>query len=108
MVGLSEEYRVLFEGGFTIADECLARAIRSIDLRFGQGYAKAHPELVATYMDIATQEFNTSSSQKRQMELVHGALSRISTLVEEILELFPERRRGKEYEEIIHKPPSHD
>lgn len=89
MIGLSEEYRVLFEGGFAIADECLARAIRNIDLRFGQGYAKTHPELVATYMEIAAQEFNTSSSQKRQRELVHGALSRVSVLVEEILERFP-------------------
>ena len=90
MVGLSEEYRALFEGGVVIADECLARAIRSIDLRFGQGYAKAHSELVATYMQIAAQEYNTSSSQKRQIELVHGALSRISVLVEDALGRFPE------------------
>ena len=91
MLGLSEEYRTLFEGGFAIADECLARAIRSIDLRFGQGYAKSHPEFVATYMEIAAQEFNTSSSQKRQRELVQGALSRLSALVDEILEQFPKK-----------------
>lgn len=86
MVGLSEEYRTLFEGGFTIADECLLRAIRSIDLRFGQGYAKAHPELLATYMQIAAQEFNTSSSQKRQHDLVQGALSRLTALVTDAIE----------------------
>lgn len=91
MLGLSEEYRILFEGGFAIADECLARAIRNIDLRFGQGYAKSHPELVTTYMNIAAQEFNTSSSQKRQRELFQGALSRLSILVEEVLEQLPER-----------------
>jgi len=96
MLGLSEEYRILFEGGFAIADECLARAIRSIDLRFGQGYAKAHPELVATYMQIAAQEYNTSSSQKRQRELVQGALSRLSVLAKEVLERFPDRDRGEE------------
>ena len=86
MINLSEDYRVLFEGGFTIADECLARAIRSIDLRLGQGYAKTHPELVATYMTIAAQEFNTSASQKRQWDLVDNTVGRISVLVEEILE----------------------
>ena len=91
MLGLSEEYRVLFEGGFSIADECLARAIRSIDLRFGQGYAKAHPELVATYMQVAAQEFNTSSSQKRQRELVQAALSRLRIMLEEVLDRFPAR-----------------
>ena len=91
MLGLSEEYRILFEGGFAIADECLARAIRNIDLRFGQGYAKSHPELVVTYMNIAAQEFNTSSSQKRQRELFQGALNRLSILVEEVLEQLPER-----------------
>jgi len=88
MLGLSEEYRTLFEGGFSIADECLARAIRSIDLRFGQGYAKAHPELVAAYMQIAAQEFNTSSSQKRQREIVQAALSQLRMIVEEVLERF--------------------
>ena len=91
MLGLSEEYRVLFEGGFSIADECLARAIRSIDLRLGQGYAKAHPELVATYMQIAAQEFNTSSSQKRQRELVQATLSQLQIMVEEVLDRFPAR-----------------
>jgi len=95
MRNLSEEYRVLFEGGFTIADECLARAIRNIDLRFGQGYAKAHPELVATYMTIAAQEFNTSSSQRRQWELVGNALSRVSAIVNEILERIPEPNESK-------------
>ncbi len=95
MLGLSESYRILFEGGFAIADECLARAIRSIDLRFGQGYAKAHPELVATYMGIAAQEYNTSSSQKRQRELVQDALSRLSVLVDEVLDRFPEKNRVK-------------
>lgn len=103
MLGLSEEYRTLFEGGFAITDECLARAIRSIDLRFGQGYAKAHPELVATYMEIAAQEYNTSSSQKRQRELAQGALSRLSALVDEILERFPEKIEEEVSREIIHK-----
>ncbi len=82
MVHLSEEYRILLEGGFAIADECFARAIRSIDLRFGQGYAKSHPEIVATYMTIAAQEYQTSSSQKRRRELVDNAVSRLSVLAD--------------------------
>ena len=85
MVSLSEDFRVLFEGGFNIADECLSRAIRSIDLRFGQGYAKSHPELVATYMSIAAQEFNSSSMQKRQYTLVENSLTRLNTMLEELL-----------------------
>ena len=96
MLGLSEEYRVLFEGGFSIADECLARAIRSIDLRFGQGYAKAHPELVATYMQVAAQEFNTSSSQKRHRDLVQAALNRLRIIVEEVLGRFSAKGEGEE------------
>ena len=96
MLGLSEEYRVLFEGGFAVADECLARAIRSIDLRFGQGYAKSHPELVAMYMQVAAQEFNTSSSQKRQRDLVQAALSRLRIMLEEVLDRFPARKEGEE------------
>ena len=90
MLGLSEEYRTLFEGGFAIADECLARAIRNIDLRFGQGYSKGHPELVIAYMHIAAQEYTTTSSQKRQQDLVHSAISRVSALAREILDHFPD------------------
>ena len=93
MINLSEEYRILFEGGFVIADECLARAIRSIDLRFGQGYAKTHPELVATYMTIAAQEFHTSSSQKRQREIFESALNRATVMVDMLMERFPEKQQ---------------
>ncbi|MBD3308542.1 hypothetical protein GF339_19100 [candidate division KSB3 bacterium] len=91
LAGLSDEYRILFEGGFAIADECLTRAIRSIDLRFGQGYAKAHPELVTTYMTIAAQEFNTSSSQKRQREVIQGTVSRLSALIDDVLQRLTEK-----------------
>ena len=96
MIQLSEDFRTLFEGGFTIADECLTRAIRSIDMRFGQGYAKSHPELVATYMSIAAQEFNSSSTQKRQYTLVENSLSRLNVMLEELLAQYRPGNAGKE------------
>jgi hypothetical protein len=36
------------------ADEYLWRAIEDIDKRLGKGYAKAHPELIAAYMQAAS------------------------------------------------------
>jgi len=41
------------------ADEYLAQAIKSIDKRFGKGYAQQHPELVAAFMKVAAQDFQT-------------------------------------------------
>jgi len=42
------------------AHEYLLKAVRHIDDQFGKGYAKAHPELVAAFMDVAAKDFNNA------------------------------------------------
>jgi hypothetical protein len=42
------------------ADEYLREAIERIDLRLGHGYAKAHPELIAAFMQTAALDFGAA------------------------------------------------
>ena len=42
------------------ADEYLLRAIFCIDERLGEGSAKANPQLVAAFMQVAAQDFATA------------------------------------------------
>lgn len=42
------------------ADEYMTKAIRDIDELLGKGYAKQHPELIATYMQTAAIDFGTA------------------------------------------------
>lgn len=46
------------------ADEYLLQAIDCIDRRLGDGYARAHPELIAAFMNIAARDFHTSLTVK--------------------------------------------
>lgn len=39
-------------------------ARRHIDLEWGKGYAKAHPEMVAAYMQVAASDYNTAITAK--------------------------------------------
>lgn len=56
------------------AETYLDHAIIDIDKRLGQGYAKAHPELVAAYMQTAAIDFATTFG----MQGVASALDRIA------------------------------
>lgn len=42
------------------AETYFNQAIRIIDEKFGEGYAKEHPELVAGFMNTAARDFDTS------------------------------------------------
>ena len=46
------------------ASDYLAHAHEAIDRRFGEGYAAKNPQLVASFMQVASADFNTSSTAK--------------------------------------------
>lgn len=41
------------------AEEYFLHAIRIIDNKFGNGYAKDHPELIGAFMQTSAKEYNT-------------------------------------------------
>lgn len=49
-----------FRQAWLSADDYMEVAIRQIDLRFGEGYAENHPELVAAFMRTCAQDFHTT------------------------------------------------
>jgi hypothetical protein len=53
------------------ADEYLHKAVEGIDGVFGEGFAKAHPELIAAHMQTAALDFGAS--------VIANALRSIST-----------------------------
>ena len=59
-----------------ITDQYLQESIRSIDSHFGDGYAKKNPDLVGTYITVASYEFRTSTWCKALWEVAE-AIERI-------------------------------
>jgi hypothetical protein len=59
------------------AHDYMLNARVDIDSIFGAGYAKAHPELVAAYMQTAVRDFHTTFTVHSQQTLVH-AIDRIA------------------------------
>jgi len=47
------------QAGYT-AEAYFNKAVSVIDEKFGEGYAKAHPEFVAGFMNTAVQDFHTA------------------------------------------------
>jgi hypothetical protein len=72
---------LLKQAGMTAADY-LSDAVRHIDKTFGDGYAKANPLLVAEFMRVAGNDFNTASAVK----VMSAALRELAFNVERIAE----------------------
>lgn len=62
------------------AETFMVRAKRKIDEEFGDGYAAAHPELVAAFMKVASEQFAVNSSGK----VFGSALDRMADAIEQL------------------------
>ena len=49
--------RELMDQASVTASKYMRQAVASIDEQFGDGYAKAHPELVAAFVQAASRDF---------------------------------------------------
>lgn len=59
-MAITASYETLMRQAPMTADEYLHAAVRSLDKQFGEGYAQAHPELVAGYMKVCASDFGAS------------------------------------------------
>ena len=55
-------YDTLMDQAASTADTYLMRAIESIDSHLGEGYAKAHPELIGAFMHTANKDFTSAAT----------------------------------------------
>lgn len=82
------------------------RATRTIDRKFGEGYAEKHPELVGDYMKTAAMDFDTCMKRQAldglsgEVSCVHLSISGLSDAVwkflppvEEFISFMPRGRR---------------
>lgn len=65
---ISATVETLLKQALMTAHVYLCEAIKSIDQKMGDGYAKLHPELIAAYMAAAASDFNTSVQAKSLAE----------------------------------------
>lgn len=65
------------------AEAYFNQAVRIIDEKFGEGYAKEHPELITGYMDTAAQDYNTGMMRQGFNHLSND-LDRLASAAEEL------------------------
>lgn len=79
------DYETLLRQASETAHGYLIKAVRYIDDQFGKGYAKAHPELVAAFMGVASKDFNNAVFCKSLQE-ASDTLADAARRVEEVIE----------------------
>ena len=57
---ITADHKTLMRQAPMTAHEYFHEAIKSIDDRFGDGYAQAHPELIGAFMQTAARDFQTA------------------------------------------------
>lgn len=60
-MAITASYDTLMRQASMTVEDYMSAAIRSIDKKFGEGYAKANPVLVAAYINGCTKDFGTSA-----------------------------------------------
>jgi len=63
----------LMKQGTQTASFYMDAACESIDFKFGKGFAKAHPELLAAFMQTAALDF-MATTQHQQLESIADTL----------------------------------
>jgi hypothetical protein len=59
-MAITADYTTLMDQASMTADAYLNTAKQKIDSTFGDGYAAKHPDLIAAFMNAASQDFNTA------------------------------------------------
>ncbi len=77
---VTANFDTLMRQASSTASDYMRAAVDAIDKQFGTGYAKAHPELVAAFMQTAAADFSAGLSSKT---LGH-ALTRITTAIDDL------------------------
>ena len=58
---VTASFEELINQATTTTDEYMYKAVKRIDERFGEGYAKEHPELVGQMVQAAAMDFASNS-----------------------------------------------
>lgn len=72
----------LFRQAPATAHDYMTNAVKDIDAYFGKGFAKAHPELIAAYMQTAAIDMS-GAVIARAVETLADAVEQVSNAIEE-------------------------
>ena len=79
---VTADFTELLEQGAITAEHYMRLAVKSIDARFGEGYAKDNPELVVGFMRAATDDLSAAVLAKT----IPDALDEIAYSVSKVAE----------------------
>ena len=65
---ITADHTTLMRQAPMTAHEYFHAAIKSIDDRFGDGYAQEHPELIAAFMQTAARDFQTAITARTMQD----------------------------------------
>ena len=60
------------------ADVYFRAAIKTIDGKFGAGFAKKHPELIGAFMQAASRDFQTTVTTQALQEIAGALENRVA------------------------------
>lgn len=87
---ITADFHTLMKQASGTAQDYMCEGQRKIDQAFGDGYAAEHPELVATFMQVAASDFNTAST----MKIVEALAEEIGGRLGQIAEAFSQNGTG--------------
>lgn len=83
---ITADFGTLFDQSWKSAADYLAHSHEEIDVRFGEGYAKKNPQLVAAFIQAANSDFVSAVNLKVVQAMAARLADSISELADSLRE----------------------
>ncbi len=90
---ISADWTTLMRQAWKTSAEYMDAAVREIDATFGKGYAARNPALVASFMQVAAQDFH-SASLGVAAQRIGDAVTEIGIGLSQVAEALGSRERA--------------
>jgi hypothetical protein len=84
MTRITADYTTLMRQAPATAQVYMTEAVKCIDQQFGSGYAKQHPDLVAAFMKVSSEDFYIGSlgvAIQDASDKIAGALQEVAEMI---------------------------
>nr|WP_279090043.1 hypothetical protein [Comamonas thiooxydans] len=77
---ITADFKTIYEQAADTAESYMLKAVRIINENFGDGYAQAHPELIAAFMTSATSECHTITAAKVNSAAIRSVAESLNSM----------------------------
>lgn len=92
MEKIKSDWKKIMEDGSDAAVSYLVQAVKAIDEKFGDGYAKQHPELVGAFMKAAATDSQGIQIAKAIQELAEELSKANSEIASQLFNVYEQLR----------------